>query len=63
MDKLELKEISDFEQSAIKALKTNYPAYLEEIADTKIISEDLDKKLTEFYDNFLNEYKKIEEAA
>ena len=63
LDKLELKEISDFEQSAIKALKTNYPAYLEEIADTKIISEDLDKKLTEFYDNFLNEYKKIEEAA
>ncbi len=63
LDKLELKEVNDFEQSALKALKANHPEYLEEIADKKVLSDELDKKLTEFYDNFLNEYKKIEEAA
>ena len=63
LDKLDLKEISEFEQSAIKALKVNYPEYLEEIAEKKVISEELDKKLTEFYENFLSEFKKTEEAA
>ena len=63
LDKLELKEVNEFEQSALKALKANYPEYLEEIAEKKVLSEELDKKLTEFFDNFLNEFKKIEEAA
>ncbi len=63
LDKLELKEISEFEQSALKALKANYPQYLQEIAEKKVISDELDKKLTAFYDNFLAEFKKIEEAA
>ena len=63
LDKLELKEVNDFEQSALKALKANHPEYLEEIADKKVLSDELDKKLTEFFNNFLNEFKKIEEAA
>ncbi len=63
LDHIELKEISEFEKKALADMKANYPEYLNEIREKKVISEELDKKLTEFFDNFLNEFKKTEEAA
>ncbi len=63
LDKLDLKEVGDFEEKALNSLRANHPEYLEEIAETKVISEELDKKLTEFYDSLINEFKKVEEAA
>lgn len=63
LDKIELKEVGEFEKKALADIKANYPEYLEEIREKKVISEELDKKLTDFYDNFLSEFKKSEEAA
>ncbi len=63
LDKLDLKEVGDFEEKALNSLLANHPKYLEEIAKTKVISEELDKKLTAFYDSLISEYKKVEEAA
>ena len=63
LDKLDLKEVGDFEEKALNSLRANHPKYLEEIAETKVISEELDKKLTAFYDSLINEFEKVEEAA
>lgn len=63
LDKIELKEVGAFEKKALAAMKANYPQYLNEIRETKVISEELDKKITEFYDNFLNEFIGSEKAA
>ena len=58
-----LSEVKPFEQKALAALKANYPEYLEQISEEKVISDELDKKLTEFYDNFLKEFVGEEQAA
>lgn len=63
LDKLPLSEVKPFEQKALAALKANYPEYLAQISEEKVISDDLDKKLTEFYDNFLKEFVGEEQAA
>ena len=63
LDKLPLGEVKPFEQKALAALKANYPEYLAQISEEKVISDDLDKKLTEFYDNFLKEFVGEEQAA
>ena len=63
LDKVELKEVGAFEKKALADMKANYPQYLKEIREKKEISEELDKKLTEFYDNFLNEFIESEKAA
>lgn len=63
LDKLPLSEVKPFEQKALAALKANYPEYLEQISEEKVISDELDKKLTEFYDNFLKEFVGEEQAA
>ena len=52
-----------FEQKALTAVKANHPEFLEQIRDEKVISDELDKKLTEFYDSFLAEYISEEKAA
>ena len=63
LDKLPLSEIKSFEQKALAAIKANYPEYLTQISEEKVISDELDKKLTEFYDNFLKEFVGEEQAA
>ena len=63
LDKLPLTEIKPFEQKALTAVKANHPEFLEQIRDEKVISDELDKKLTEFYDSFLAEYISEEKAA
>lgn len=63
LDKLPLTEIKPFEQKALTAVKANHPEFLEQIRDEKVISDELDKKLTEFYDSFLVEYISEEKAA
>lgn len=63
LDKLPLTEIKPFEQKALTAVKANHPEFLEQIRDEKVISDELDKKLTEFCDSFLAEYISEEKAA
>ena len=63
LDKLPLGDVKPFEQKALAAIKANYPEYLKQIIEEKVISDELDKKLTEFYDNFLKEFVGEEQAA
>ena len=63
LDKLPLSDVKPFEQKALAAIKANYPEYLKQIIEEKVISDELDKKLTEFYDNFLKEFVGEEQAA
>lgn len=63
LDKIELKEVGAFEKKALTDMKANHPQYLKEIREKKEISEELDKKLAEFYDNFLNEFIESEKVA
>lgn len=44
-------------------VKANHPEFLEEIRNTKAISEELDKKLTDFFENFTSEFHDEEKAA
>jgi len=48
LDKLPLDQVKPFEQKALTAIKANHPEYLEQIRSEKVISDELDKKLTEF---------------
>ena len=63
LDKLPLSDVKPFEQKALSAINANYPEYLKQISEEKVISDELDKKLTEFYDNFLKEFVGEEQAA
>ena len=63
LDKIPVKEVRNFEQKALTAIKANHPQYLEEIKEKKVISDELDAKLTQFFENFLNEFTGEEKAA
>ncbi len=63
LDKIPVKEVRNFEQKALTAIKANHPQYLEEIKEKKVISDELDARLTQFFENFLNEFTGEEKAA
>ena len=63
LDKIPVREVRNFEQKALTAIKAQYPKYLEEIKEKKVISDELDAKLTKFFDNFLGEFVGEEKAA
>lgn len=63
LDKIELREVKEFEEKSLAAMKAEHPEYLKEIREKKVISDELDAKLTKFYDDFLNGFKESENAA
>ena len=63
LDKIPVGEVKSFEAKALAAVKASRPEFLEQIREEKVISEELDKKLTEFFDGFLNEFIGEEKAA
>ena len=63
LDKIPVKEVRNFEQKALTAIKANHPQYLEEIKEKKVISDELDAKLTQFFEGFLSEFNGEEKAA
>ncbi len=63
LDKLEVSQVHDFEEKALKAMKANHPEYLKEIVEKKAISAELEAQLLEFYQNFLQQYNDMEKAA
>ena len=63
LDRVEVKEIKEFESRMLTDVKANHPEFLEEIRNTKAISEELDKKLTDFFENFTSEFHDEEKAA
>ncbi len=63
LDEVKVSEVKAFEKEAISAVKADFPAYLKEIREKKIISEELQENLMKFYENFVKEFKKETEAA
>ena len=64
LDDLPLDKVASFEEKALQEVRANHPEFLEEISEQKVISEDLDKKLQEFYTNFAKRFgETLEKAA
>ena len=64
LDGLPISAVSEFEAKSLQELKANYPEYLSEIADKKVISDELDTKLTAFYQEFAKRFgDDLERAA
>lgn len=63
LDKIEVKEIKEFEARMLDDVRANYPQFLEEIRNTKTISQELEEKLTQFFENFTNEFHQEVKAA
>ncbi len=63
LDKIPVNRVKEFESKSLAEIKSNHPEYLKQIRKEKVISDELDAKLTEFYENFLNEFIGEEKAA
>lgn len=64
LDDLPLDKVASFEEKALQEVRANHPEFLEEISEQKVISENLDKKLQEFYTNFAKRFgETLEKAA
>ena len=63
LDEIKVSEVKAFEKEAISAVKADFPTYLKEIREKKIISEELQENLMKFYENFVKEFKKETAAA
>ena len=63
LDELPINKVAQFEAQALQAMKANHPEYLKEIAEKKVISEELDAKLTEFYKDFAKQFSNTLEKA
>ncbi len=63
LDRIEVKEIKAFEQKMLTTVKSEHPEFLEEIRNTKAVSDDLDKRLTAFFEMFSGSFIQEEKAA
>lgn len=63
LDKIPVKDIKDFESESLRALKINHPEILKKIRDEKVISEEVDKQLSDFYEGFVAEFQETKNAA
>ncbi|MBO5443282.1 MAG: F0F1 ATP synthase subunit alpha [Alphaproteobacteria bacterium] len=63
LDKIPVNRVKEFESKSLAEIKANHPEYLKQIRKEKVISDELDAKLTEFYESFLSEFIGEEKAA
>lgn len=64
LTKINIENVKEFEKSALEYMRETHPEYLEEIREKHIISPELDKKLSDFYTDFVERYlKTLEKAA
>jgi len=63
LDGIKVSDVKLFEKEALTAVKADFPAYLKEIREKKIISEELQENLMNFYENFAKSFAKEKEAA
>ena len=56
LDEIKVSNVGEFEQKALKSMKSNHPQILEEIRKQKSISEELDAKITKFYEAFTKDF-------
>tara|TARA_Y100000590_G_scaffold469670_1_gene659012 strand:- start:728 stop:2260 length:1533 start_codon:yes stop_codon:yes gene_type:complete len=58
LDKIEINKVGQFELEALSEIKSSHSDILESINNEKDLSEDNSSKLKNFFDNFLNKFKK-----
>ena len=64
LDEIPVDKVALFEEKALQDVRANHPEILEEISSQKVISDDLEAKLTEFYKNFAKQFgETLEKAA
>ena len=64
LDEIPVEKVALFEEKALQDVRANHPEILEEISSQKVISDDLEAKLTEFYKNFAKQFgETLEKAA
>lgn len=56
LDKMSVEEVNPFEDAVVERVRAKHPEFLTEINEKKVISEDLDKRLTDFYTSFTEEF-------
>ena len=56
LDKIEVSETADFENRALAEIRAAHEDFLREIDEKKVISEELDKKIGDFYAAFTDNY-------
>ncbi len=56
LDKMSVDEVNPFEDAVVERVRAKHPEFLTEINEKKVISEDLDKRLTDFYTSFTEEF-------
>lgn len=63
LDKVAISEIADFESKALEEIQSDHPEFISEIMSEGKISEELDQKISEFYEGFVARYLKVEDRA
>lgn len=63
LDKIPTDEIKAFEFAAREKIAAEHPDFFDEINDKKVISPELDKRLTEFYTAFSEQYLSKDKAV
>ena len=63
LDGVDLSCVREFEEKALQDLRANHVDLLKEIADKKVISEELEAKLTAFYQKFAKQFCEASEKA
>ncbi len=63
LDRIAVSDVKAFEAKVLTEIKADYPEFLEEIRNTHVISDELDKKMTDFFEKFTSDYVGEEKAA
>lgn len=63
LDTLPIDKVRDFEEKALQDIRANYPEFLTEIETNKVISDELEGKLAEFYKSFSQRYSETLEKV
>lgn len=63
LDTLPIDKVRDFEEKALQDIRANCPELLTEIETNKVISDELEGKLAEFYKSFSQRYSETLEKA
>ena len=63
LDHIPVSKVQEFEEKALADIRANHPDILDEIAEQKVISPELENRLLDFYKNFSQQFIDVEEAA
>ena len=63
LDSVELSRIREFEERVLQDLRANHKDLLKEIAEKKVVSEEIESKLNSFYQSFLKRFSGSSEKA